>query len=172
MTQIVLALPCFNSILPLFCWHSGRKTLFFFLFLMTTNPKPIRTELCHLYCFWTNQKRTTTSGPSTRELIGLIFFPYLILSSTCHREGWGRGTRERPGYSWDPGFDGKTVRVSFWENPKFLDRNGTECGIEKENGILDSHGKGVGMQVQDPPSRHCLNNFVLLKCKANKTNWK
>ena len=29
------------------------------------------------------------------------------------------------------------MRVSFWENPKFLDRNGTECGIEKENGILD-----------------------------------
>ena len=23
-------------------------------------------------------------------------------------------------------------------------------GIEKENGILDSHGIGVGMQVQDP----------------------
>lgn len=62
------------------------------------------------------------------------------------------------------------MRVSFWENPKFFDRNGTGCGIEKENRILDSRGIGVGMQVQDPPSRHCLNNFVPFKCKANETN--
>ena len=45
------------------------------------------------------------------------------------------------------------MRVSFWENPKFLDRNGVGCGIEKENGILDSHGIGVEMQVQDPPPK-------------------
>ena len=42
------------------------------------------------------------------------------------------------------------MRVSFWENPKFFDRNSTGSGIEKENGVLDSHGIGVGMQVQDP----------------------
>ena len=68
--------------------------LFFFPFLMTTNPQPIRTELCHLYCFWTNQKRTTTSGPSTRELMGLIF-SLLPSFRTPATERVGGGGREK-----------------------------------------------------------------------------
>ena len=100
--------------------------------------------------FLDQSKKNYNFWPFNKGTDGLNFFPYPILSSTCHREGWGRGTRERPRYSSDPGFDGNTVRVSFWENPKFFDRNGTGSGIEKENGVLDSHGIGVGMQVQDP----------------------
>ena len=61
---------------------------------MTTNPQPIRTEpeLCHLYCFWTNQKRTTTSGLSTRELMGLIFslIPSFRAPATERVGGGGR----------------------------------------------------------------------------------
>ena len=69
---VCLALQDCNRILPFVDIWAEKRWFFSFFFLMTTNLQPIRTELCHLHCFWTNQKRTTTSSLSTRELMGLI----------------------------------------------------------------------------------------------------